>query len=63
MRVVQAVVSQAVCVAETLQDTVHETLGGKKKKKHGQVDSPTDGIISSFRVCRVVTTQKLERNE
>lgn len=26
VRVVQAVVSQAVCVAETLQDTVHETL-------------------------------------
>lgn len=29
VRVVQAVVSQAVCVAETLQDTVHETLQGK----------------------------------
>lgn len=26
VRVVQAVVSQAVCVAETLQDAVHETL-------------------------------------
>lgn len=34
VRVVQAVVSQAVCVAETLQDTVHETLEGKKKKKN-----------------------------
>lgn len=29
VRVVQAVVSQAVCVAETLQDAVHETLRGK----------------------------------
>lgn len=29
VRVVQAVVPQAVCVAETLQDTVHETLQGK----------------------------------
>lgn len=29
VQVVQAVVSQAVCVAETLQDTVHETLRGK----------------------------------
>lgn len=29
VRVVQAVVSQAVCVTETLQDTVHETLQGK----------------------------------
>lgn len=26
VRVVQAVVSQAVCVAQTLQDTIHETL-------------------------------------
>lgn len=26
MRVVQAVVSQVVCVAETLQDAVHEAL-------------------------------------
>lgn len=31
VRVVQAVVSQAVCVAETLQDTVHKTLRGKNK--------------------------------
>lgn len=29
VQVVQAVVSQTVCVAETLQDTVHETLQGK----------------------------------
>lgn len=30
MRVVQAVVSQVVCVAETLQDAVHEALRGEK---------------------------------
>lgn len=34
VRVVQAVVSQAVCVAETLQDTVHETL----RRKTAQTD-------------------------
>lgn len=33
VRVVQAVVSQAVCVAETLQDAVHETLQGKTAQK------------------------------
>lgn len=40
VRVVQAVVSQAVCVAETLQDTVHETL--QDKTSHTQFDSLTD---------------------
>lgn len=35
VRVVQAVVSQAVCVAETLQDTVHETLEGKEGTQTG----------------------------
>lgn len=30
--VVQAVVSQALCVAETLQDTVHETLPGQSRE-------------------------------
>lgn len=34
VRVVQAVVSQTVCVAETLQDTVHKTLQGKNNTKH-----------------------------
>lgn len=34
VRVVQAVVSQAVCVAETLQDAVHETLRGGKQRRH-----------------------------
>lgn len=37
MRVVQAVVSQVVCVAETLQDAVHEALRREKRvtiRKH-----------------------------
>lgn len=33
VRVVQAVVTQALCVAQTLQDTVHETLWGKQQHK------------------------------
>lgn len=47
VRVVQAVVSQAVCVAETLQDTVHETL---QEKHHRQSDSLTEEKTSSFSI-------------
>lgn len=32
VRVVQAVVTQVLCVAQTLQDAIHETLWGKRHK-------------------------------
>lgn len=41
--VVQAVVSQALCVAKTLQDTVHETLPGQSRE-NGLIP---DAIIKS----------------
>lgn len=50
VRVVQTVVSQAVCVAETLQDTVHETLRGKKQCKN---------CLKLFSLSRKETLHKL----
>lgn len=42
VRVVQAVVSQAVCVAETLEDAVHEALQGQTQQRPSGNDATAD---------------------
>lgn len=48
VRVVQAVVPQAVCVAETLQDTVHETLQDNNPNDRNEITALLTNLLMTL---------------